>query len=106
MKNQHVTGFLEFIREQGVVGLAIGFVLGGSITQVVKSLVEDILNPLIGIVGGGTAGLASAMITVGTAQIKYGQFISVLINFVLIAAIVYFVFKGLGLDRIDKKKDK
>jgi len=99
-------GFLTFIREQGVIGLAIGFILGGSITKVVTSFVEDIVNPLIGIIGGGTAGLADAMIKVGTAKIMYGQFIGVLINFVIIAAIVYYVFKGLGLDKIDVKKKK
>lgn len=98
--------FIEFIREQGVVGLAIGFILGGAVTKVVTSLVEDIINPLIGIIGGGTESLASAMITIGNSEIKYGQFIGVLINFIIIAAVVYYVFKGLGLDKIDKKKDK
>lgn len=98
-------GFLTFIREQGVVGLAIGFILGGAITKVVTSLVEDIINPIIGIIGGGTEGLAEASIKIADAEIKYGQFISVLINFLIIAAVVYYVFKGLGLDRIDKKKE-
>lgn len=98
-------GFLTFIREQGVVGLAIGFILGGAITKVVTSLVEDIINPIIGIIGGGTEGLAEASIQIADAEIKYGQFISVLINFLIIAAVVYYVFKGLGLDRIDKKKE-
>ncbi len=98
--------FIEFVREQGVIGLAIGFILGGAVTKVVTSLVEDIINPLIGIVGGGTESLASAMIRVGNSEIKYGQFIGVLINFVIISAVVYFVFKGLGLDKLDIKKEK
>lgn len=98
-------GFIQFIREQGVIGLAIGFILGGAVTKVVTSLVEDIINPVIGLIGGGTEGLAEAAIVVGDAQIRYGQFISVLINFLIISAVVYYVFKGLGLDRIDKKKE-
>ena len=38
-------GFLEFIRERGVLGLAIGFILGGSVTKVVSAFLADILNP-------------------------------------------------------------
>lgn len=98
--------FINFIREQGVVGLAIGFILGGAVTKVVTSLVEDIINPIIGLIGGGTEGLADMMITVGDAQIKYGQFLGVLINFFIIAAVVFYLFKGLGLDKMDKKEEK
>lgn len=99
--------FIDFIREQGVIGLAIGFILGGAVTKVVTSLVEDIINPIISIIAGGkTESLATAVITIGESEIRYGQFIGVLINFVIIAAVVYYVFKGLGLDKIDKKKDK
>ena len=43
-------GFLTFIREQGVVGLAVGFILGGAISKVVTSLVENIIQPLLGYV--------------------------------------------------------
>ena len=39
-------GFLEFVREQGVVGLATGFILGGAVSKVVTSLVTDIINPV------------------------------------------------------------
>lgn len=50
--------FVEFIRKQGVVGLAIGFILGGSVSKVVAALVEDIISPLIGIAMGSMADLA------------------------------------------------
>jgi len=102
----HVSGFVTFIREQGVVGFAIGFILGGSISKVVASLVSDIINPLIGIVLGGTEGLAARAVTIGKATIFYGKFISTLIDFLILAAVVYFVFKGLGLEKLDKKKEK
>ena len=42
-------GFLTFIREQGIIGLAMGFVLGGSVSKLVTSFVNDIINPIIGI---------------------------------------------------------
>lgn len=96
-----LVGFITFVREQGVIGFAIGFILGGGITGVVKALVDDIINPLIGYAFGSVKTLA--MWKVGT--IALGDFLSVLINFLILAAVVYAVFKGLGLDRLDKKKE-
>lgn len=96
--------FGDFIREQGVVGLAIGFVLGGSVKEVVTALVEDIINPLLGIVLGANDGLASATIAVGPATLSHGHFISVVLDFIVIAFVVYYFVKGLGLDKLDKKK--
>ena len=51
-------GFVEFIRERGVMGLAIGFVLGGAVQKVVAALVDDILNPILGIFAGRTDSFA------------------------------------------------
>jgi len=97
--------FIAFIREQGVIGLAIGFILGGAVSTVVASLVNDIINPVLGLVLGSVDGLQSASLSMFGASILIGNFISVLINFIVIAAVVYFGFKGLGLDKLDKKKD-
>ncbi|HRN70348.1 MAG TPA: MscL family protein [Candidatus Woesebacteria bacterium] len=99
-------GFLHFIREQGVVGLAIGFILGGSVAKVVSAIVEDLINPILGLILGSTKGLEGAYLPFFGARIMYGHFLAVLLDFVIIAAVVYFVIKGLKLDRIDKKKDK
>jgi large conductance mechanosensitive channel len=97
-------GFLEFIRTQGVVGLAVGFILGGSVSNVVKSLVNDIINPVLGIVLGATGDLTEKSLTVGSANIMYGNFINTTINFIVIALVVYFGVKKLGLDKLDKPK--
>lgn len=97
-------GFLEFIRTQGVVGLAVGFILGGAISGVVASLVNDIINPVIGILLGRIGELAALSLTVGSAKILYGKFLTVLINFLIVGAVVYFGVKKLGLDKIDKSK--
>jgi len=70
---------------------------------VAKSLVEDIINPLIGLLFGSKDALQHASFSLGTAQIIYGNFLATLLNFVIIAFVVYYVFKGLGLDKIDKK---
>jgi large conductance mechanosensitive channel len=95
-----IKGFVEFIRQQGVVGLAVGFILGGAVSKVVTALVNDIVNPLLGFVLGSTEGLKS--MTLG--PILLGDFVTVIIDFLIIAAVVYFIVKGLGFDRLDKPK--
>ena len=100
-----LTGFINFIREQGVVGLAIGFILGGAVSKMVSSLVTDILNPFIGILLGKVE-LAHMTAKIGNTAIAYGNFISNLIDFALIALVVYVGFKLLRLDRLDKKKEE
>ncbi|NBV77536.1 MscL family protein [bacterium] len=95
-----LAGFMQFIREQGVVGLATGFILGGAVSKTVTALVNDIVNPLIGMVLGSTEGLKAMKV----GPIMLGDFVSVTIDFVIIAAVVYFVVKGLGLDKLDKAK--
>ncbi len=96
-----ISGFITFIREQGVVGLAIGFILGGAVSKVVASFVTDIINPIIGAIFGSTAGLSGMMV----GPVALGNFIAVLIDFVIVAAVVYFIFKKLGFDRLDVKKE-
>ena len=99
-------GFLNFIREQGVVGLAVGFLLGGAVSKLVSSLISDIINPLLGIILGAAGNLKDASWTVGGATFMWGNLISTIIDFVVIAAVVYYGVHGLGLDKIDKKKKK
>lgn len=103
-------GFIEFIREQGVVGLTIGFILGGSLSSFVASFVKDVVNPFIGLMMRSVGNLAEYKIILyqtedgQEAALMIGNFISSFINLLIVAALVYFVFKGLRLDRLDKKK--
>lgn len=99
-------GFIEFIREKGVVGLAVGFILGGSISKLVTSLVNDVVNPVIGLLLGFTKGLQFASFKVGSAAILWGHFISTLIDFIIVAFVVYFGVKIFRLDKLEKGKDK
>jgi large conductance mechanosensitive channel len=101
---EKVSGFTDFIREQGVIGLAIGFILGGAVSKTVSSLVENIINPLVGL-AMGKVDLADRMTVIGSASIKWGAFISTVVDFVIIAAVVYFGVKALGFDKLDKKKE-
>jgi len=96
-------GFINFIREQGVVGLAVGFILGGAVSKVVSALVTDIINPILGLALGTAAGLKAASLNIGPAQILYGDLVSVVIDFLVIAFVVYFGVKGLKLDKLDSK---
>lgn len=98
-------GFINFIREQGVVGLAVGFILGGAVSKVVSALVTDIINPIIGIALGAADGLKTASVSIGSTQILYGDLISVVIDFIIIALVVYYGVKIIGLDKLDKKKE-
>lgn len=98
-------GFLNFIREQGVVGLAVGFILGGAVSKLVSAIVTDLVNPLVGLALGSVEGLKEAYLPVGSAKLMYGDFISTLIDFIIIALVVYFGVKILKLDKLDKKKD-
>ena len=93
-------GFAQFIREQGVVGLAVGFILGGAVSKVVTAFVNDIVNPLLGFVLGSAEGLRA--MTFG--PLLLGDLLAVFIDFVVIAAVVYFGVRGLGLDKLDKPK--
>lgn len=100
-----VRNFIQFVREQGIVGLATGFILGGAVSRVVTALVSDIIQPVVGLALGQAKDLNSWMVVIGDAQIKYGDFAAVLIDFIIIAAVVYFIFKGFRFDRLDIKKD-
>lgn len=103
-----LTGFKEFIRKQGVLGLAVGFILGGAVSKVVSSLVKDIINPILGIVLGATGNLSSYSLKIGSAEILWGSFVAVVIDFIVVSAVVYFgvKFLGLGEDLLDKGKKK
>lgn len=101
---QPLKGFVDFIRTQGVVGLAVGFILGQAVSGLVNSIVTDLINPMVGIALSRFGDLSLLSVAVGPAKITYGHFISILINFVIVAAVVYFGVTKLGLDKLDKPK--
>ena len=96
-------GFLDFIRSQGVIGLAVGFILGGAVSKVVSALVEDIVNPVLGVILGNTKGLETAVLVLGSVELRWGSFLGILMDFLVIALVVYYGVKILGLEKIDKK---
>ena len=69
---------INFIREKGVLGLAVGIIMGGAITSLVTSIVENLLNPLIGAITGSAGDLMSMSYTIPMTDIvfKWGAFVS------------------------------
>lgn len=104
MKNK-LKGFNDFIRSQGVVGLAVGLVLGSSVKEVVTAIVTDLINPFLGLLLGPAGNLKEYKLEIGNAVFAWGHLISVFIDFIVIAAVIYFVVKGFGFDKLDKKKE-
>lgn len=102
-------GFISFMRERGVVGLAIGLAIGTAASGLVTQIVGAIVTPTIVLILGGD-GLSSLNTTVAfwdrSAEYKFGDLLDALLKFIAIAAVIYFVVHGLGLDKFDKKKEE
>ncbi len=84
--------FRDFIARGNVVDLAVAVILGVAFGAIVTSLVNDIIMPLIGIIIGGIS-FTSLMVQVGTAQVKYGNFIQALVNFLIIAFVIFLIVR-------------
>ena len=95
--------FKIFIQEQGVVGLAVGFILGGAVSGLVEGFVTGIIDPIIAWLFD-TGNLAEQTSEVGDAELMWGNVVALAINFVVVATVVYFGVKKLGLDKLDKEK--
>jgi len=109
--------FKEFISRGNVMDLAVGMIIGAAFTAIVKSLVDDVLMPVIGLLfgkvdftnlfvaldGNTYATLAEAK-EAGAATLAYGSFIMAIINFLIIALVIFFLVKG--LNALKKKKEE
>jgi large conductance mechanosensitive channel len=92
--------FKAFIMRGNVMDLAVAVIIGGAFGKIISSLVNDILMPLIGLILGGLdfSGLA---LTLGNAKVTYGNFISSVIDFLIIALVIFLMIKA--LDKLMKK---
>lgn len=92
--------FKAFIMRGSVVDLAIAVIIGGAFGKIVTSLVSDILMPVIGLIIGGIdfTGLA---LTIGSAKVTYGNFINNIIDFIIIAFVIFMMIKI--IDNLKKK---
>ena len=88
-----INEFKEFISRGNVMDMAVGIIIGGAFTAIVTSLVEDIITPIIGMIGGFD--FSSFVVTVNNSNIAIGKFINAVINFLLIALVLFSVIKAM-----------
>lgn len=87
--------FRDFIMRGNVVDLAIAVIIGAAFGAIVNSIVNDILMPLIGIVLGGVD-FTTLALTVGSAKLTYGNFIQAVINFLVIAFVLFLIVRSIN----------
>lgn len=106
---KHVNGFFDFIRTQGVVGLAVGLAIGVAASDTVKKIVEGFINPLVQFMVGSQEKLASATWTFEAwgreATFAWGAAVSSLITLAATALVIYWLVNIFQLNKLDKKKD-
>ena len=96
--------FKEFALRGNVMDLAVGMIIGAAFQAIVKSLVHDVISPVIGLFAN--TDLSYLVLTVGEVEIRYGAFLTAVINFVIMAAIIFLLVKGMNtLANIGKKKE-
>ena len=84
--------FKKFISRGNVMDMAVGIIIGGAFTGIVSSLVEDIINPLLGLFGGMNFDQYKLQLT-GEVTLNYGKFITAIINFLIMALVIFLLMK-------------
>jgi large conductance mechanosensitive channel len=98
-----VSEFKEFLNEYKVVGLAVAFIMGAAVTALVKSLVDSIIMPIVGVVLP-SGDWQTAVLEVGPAKLAVGAFLAAFLNFVIIAFVVFMIAKMvLKEEKVTKK---
>jgi large conductance mechanosensitive channel len=110
-KNKSPEGFMNFIRTQGVIGLAVGLAIGTQVGKTVESLVVGFINPIVNFILGGSTNLLTAQWTIisdwnGRSLVfSWGLILTSLITLLAVAGVIYYVVHGLRLDKLDKKDE-
>lgn len=105
MLKKFLNEFKEFALKGNVMDLAVGVIIGAAFKDIVTSLTDNIINPLINSVGGAEVGGSVEIFSTGQ-YINYGAFITAIINFIIMAFIIFVLVKGINsLMSIGKKKE-
>ncbi len=97
--------FRDFINRGNVIDLAVAVIIGGAFGAIISSLVNDIIMPLIGLLMGGVD-FASLAVQVGDAQVLYGSFIQAVVNFVLIAFVLFLIVRSFSKMQESRAKEE
>ncbi len=100
-----VKEFKEFIARGNVMDLAVGVIIGGAFSAIVTSLVNNIFTPLLGLILGGLD-FSNLAITVGDAKIMYGAFIQSVIDFLIVALVIFALIKAINKVTNLRKKEE
>ncbi|HRQ98334.1 MAG TPA: MscL family protein [Candidatus Saccharibacteria bacterium] len=105
-------GFIDFIRTQGIVGLAVGLAIGTAAGAAVKQIVDGFINPIVGFLIGGVDLSEMTWVVVkanshgkGGLEFSWGAILSSIITLLATAFVIYWLVHIAKLDRLDKKKD-
>lgn len=97
--------FKEFIAQGNVMDLAVGVIIGGAFKTIVDSLTNDIISPILGLVGG--VDFSDLSLTIMGVDLKYGSFITAIINFLIMAVIIFLMVKAVNkVMSLGKKKEE
>ena len=99
-----VKEFKEFAMKGNVMDLAVGVIIGGAFGKIVSSLVEDVIMPIIGIILQGID-FKDLAFTVGASKISYGMFIQSIVDFVIVAFVIFIVIKQMNRFKKEKPAD-
>lgn len=99
--------FKAFAMRGNVMDLAVGVIIGGAFSSITTSLIDDIIMPIIGIFVG-QASFADLAVNVGGAVITYGNFIQAVLNFIILAFVVFCMVKAINRlrEKTEKKKEE
>ena len=95
--------FKKFISRGNVMDMAVGIIIGGAFTSIVTSLVDDIINPILGLFGGADLSALSIPLR-GEASLNIGSFLAAIINFLIMALIVFTMMKAINKFQEKTKK--
>ena len=87
--------FKEFAMRGNVIDLAVGVIIGGAFGKIVDSLVNDLLMPIVGIFLGGID-FSKLSSTIGGAEIKWGSFVQAIVNFIIIAFVIFLMVRAMN----------
>ena len=105
-KNGFVSEFKEFIMRGNVIDLAVGVIIGGAFQAIVSSLVDDIIMPIISLATKGMDFTKLAIQINEETQLCYGNFITAIINFLIMALVIFMLVKGINkVHSIGKKEE-
>ncbi len=89
-----ISEFKEFIAQGNVMDLAVGVIIGGAFKTIVDSFTNDLISPILGAVGG--VDFSDKVLNIGNVALRYGSFITAIINFLIMAVIIFAIVKAVN----------